>query len=224
MAAHRAAHQSETRRRRAAWRPIAAAAAGAAVLVGTGFGVWATLNATASGSAESVSTGPLKLTMAANGAGFSNAISNLAPGDVVNRYVDLTNNGTLDAQNLTVQVAGTGSAALLTDGASPATTKALRVSITSCTAAWAPTTGTCSGTTSTVLAATQVSGLSTATNIIAGSIPSGTAAHLQISTQLPDQTETTVNGNLPASTIQGLSATLTYTFGEAQRTATTTNS
>jgi hypothetical protein len=224
MAAHRAAHQSEDRRRRAAWRPFAAAAAGAAVLVGTGFGVWATLNATASGTAESVSSGTLKLTLAANGTGFSNAISNLAPGDVVNRYVDLTNSGTLDAQNLTVQVAGTGASALLTDGVSPATTKALRVSITSCTGTWAPTTGVCSGSTSPVLAATTVSGLASATNIIAGSIPSGTVAHLQISTQLPDQTETTVNGNLPATTIQGQSATLTYTFAETQRTATTTNS
>jgi hypothetical protein len=224
MAAHRAVHQSEDRRRRAAWRPFAAAAAGAAVLVGAGFGVWASLNATASGSAESVSSGTLKLTMAANGTGFQNAISNLAPGDIVNRYVDLSNSGTLDAQNLTVQVAGTGASVLLTDGVSPSTTKALKVSITSCTAAWAPTTGTCSGTTSTVLAATTISGLSTATNIIAGSIPAGTVAHLQISTQLPDQTETTVNGNAPATTIQGQSATLTYTFGEAQRTATTTNS
>jgi hypothetical protein len=226
MAAHRAAHhiESENNRRRAAWRPFAAAAAGAAVLVGTGFGVWASLNATASGSAESVSSGTLKLTLAANGTGFSANINNLAPGDVVNRYVDLTNGGTLDAQNLTVQVAGTGSAALLTDGVSPATTKALRVSITSCTGTWAPTTGTCSGTTSPVLASTAVGGLASATSIIAGSIPSGTVAHLQISTQLPDQTETTVNGNLPASTIQGQNATLTYTFGEAQRTAVTTNS
>lgn len=220
----RAAHRAEDRRRRAAWRPLAAATVGAGILVGTGFGVWATLNATASGTAESISSGTLKLTMAANGTGFSSAISNLAPGDVVNRYVDLTNSGTLDAQALTVQVAATGSQALITDGVSPATTKALRVSITSCSVAWAPATGTCSGTTSQVLAATAVSGLSAATSIIPGSIPAGTLAHLQISTQLPDQTETTVNGTVPATTVQGQSATLTYTFGESQRTATTTNS
>jgi hypothetical protein len=60
--------------------------------------------------------------------------------------------------------------------------------------------------------------------LIAGAIQSGNVAHLQITTQLPDQNETTVNGNLPATTIQGQSATLTYTFGETQRTATTTNS
>jgi len=224
MAGTHAAHRVEDRRRRAAWRPLAAAVVGAGVVVGAGLGVWASLNATASGSAETVQSGTLKLTMAANGTGFSQGINNVAPGDVVNRYVALTNSGTLDAQALTVQVAATGSSALITDGVSPSTTKALRVSITSCSVAWAPTTGTCSGTTSTVLAATPLSGLSSAVSLIAGSIPSGTVANLQISTQLPDQNETTVNGALPANTIQGLSANLTYTFAETQRTATTTNS
>lgn len=223
MAAHSADNRKDNKKR-AAWRPIAVAVVGAGVVVGTGFGVWASLNATASGTAQSISTGTLKLTMAANGVGFNQAISNVAPGDVVNRYVDLTNSGTLDAQNLTVQVAATGSQALITDGVSPATTKALRVSITSCSGTWAPTTGTCSGTTSVVMAATPVSGLSSATSLIAGSITSGTVAHLQISTQLPDQTETTVNGTLPSTTIQGQNAQLAYTFTETQRTATTTNS
>jgi hypothetical protein len=223
MAAH-SAETSKNNRKRAAWRPIALAVVGTGVVVGTGFGVWASLNATASGAAESVTSGTLKLTMAANGTGFAQAIGNVAPGDTVNRYVDLTNSGSLDAQNLNVTVAATGSQALITDGVAPATTKALRVSITSCSGAWNATTGACSGTTSAVLAATPVSGLASATNIIAGSIPAGTVAHLQISTQLPDQAETTVNGNLPATTIQGQTANLTYTFGEAQRTAQTTNS
>jgi len=181
------------------------------------------MNASASSSAQAVTSGTLKLTMSANGTGFSQGVSNLAPGDVVNRYVDLSNSGTLDAQALTVQVAATGSGALITDGVAPATTKALRVSITSCTKAWAPATGTCSGTTSTVLAATALSGLSSAVSLIPGSIPTGAQVYLQVSTQLPDQTETTVNGALPATTIQGQSATLTYTFTESQRTAVTTN-
>ncbi|MCW2603608.1 MAG: hypothetical protein JWN61_1743 [Pseudonocardiales bacterium] len=224
MTAHHAPHHTENRRRRAAWRPVAVAAVGAALVVGTGFGVWASLNATATGTAETVSSGTLKLTLAANGVGFSQGITNVAPGDIVNRYVDLANSGTLDAQSLTVQVGATGSGALITDGVAPATTKALRVTITSCTTNWAPTTGICSGTTSIVLAATPVSGLSTAASLIAGAIPAGTVAHLQVSTQLPDQTETTVNGNLPATTIQGQSAVLAYTFGEVQRTSTTTNS
>ena len=210
-----------TRRRRAAWRPFAAAAAGAAVLVGTGFGVWATLNATATGSDEAISSGTLKLTMAANGVGFSSAITNMAPGDVVNRYVNLTNGGTLDAQNLTVQVGGTGSSALLTDGTS---SKGLRVSINACSVAWNPANGACTGTATSILAATPVSGLANAVNIGAGAIAAGGAQYLQVSTQLPDQSETTINGTLPSGTIQGQTATLTYTFGETQRNATTTTS
>jgi hypothetical protein len=223
MAAHRAEDENN-RKKKAAWRPIAMAVAAAGVLLGTGFGVWASLNATASGAAQTVQTGTLKLTMAPNGVGFGQAINNLAPGDNVNRYVALTNSGTLDARDLTVSVAATGSQALITDGTAPATTKALRVTITSCTNAWNPTTGTCSGTTNVVLPATPVNQLATATSVIAGAIPAGTVANLQISTQLPDQNETTVNGTLPTTTIQGQSAQLTYTFAETQRTAQTTTS
>ena len=39
-----------------------------------------------------------------------------------------------------------------------------------------------------------------------------------------DQAEITVNGAPPAGTIQGLSSALTWTFGETQRTASTTGS
>ncbi|GLY44102.1 hypothetical protein Amsp01_101250 [Amycolatopsis sp. NBRC 101858] len=193
------------------------------MLAAMGAGVWATLSATASNATpETVSSGTLKLTLAANGAGFDQAIANLAPGDVVNRYVDLTSGGSLDAQALTLQVGATGSAALVTDGAS---TKALRVTVKQCPGTWTATSGTCSGgTASTLLAATPLSGLSSAQSLISGAVAAGSVAHLQVSVQLPDQTETTVNGALPAATIQGLTANLTYTFAETQRSAVTTNS
>ena len=45
-----------------------------------------------------------------------------------------------------------------------------------------------------------------------------------MTTTLPDQNETTTNGTLPGGTIQGLSTTLTFTFSETQRAATTTES
>ncbi|MCS7480335.1 TasA family protein [Umezawaea endophytica] len=211
------------RRRRSAWRPVAFAAIAVAAVVAVGGGVWATLSATtANGTPEQVTTGTLKLTMAANGSGFDQAIANMAPGDTVNRYVDLTSGGTLDAQALTLQVAATGSANLVTDGA---TTKALRVTVRQCTnGTWTPATGVCGGTPTTLLAATPLSTLTGAQSLIPGVVAAGTVQRLQISVQLPDQTETTVNGVRPAATIQGLTANLTYTFAEAQRTATTTNS
>lgn len=212
-------------RRRAAWRPLAAAVVGGAALLTTGFGVWASLTATAANVApESVSTGTLKLTLTDNGAGFSQAIANVAPGDVVNRYVTLTNGGTLDAQALSVKVDATGSAALISDGVSPATTKGLRVTMTSCSVAWTPGTGACGGTSTQVLAATPLSALTAPVSLVPGSIAAGNLQHVRVSVQLPDQNETTVNGVLPASTIQGQTANLTYTFAEVQRTATTTNS
>ncbi|OLR94063.1 TasA family protein [Actinokineospora bangkokensis] len=212
-------------RRKSAWRPLAVAASGAAVLVAVGAGVWATLSAQAVNTTpEQVTSGTLKLTLANNGAGFGQSVSNLAPGDVVNRFVTLTNGGTLDGQALTMQVAATGSAALITDGTGSSTTKALRVAVDSCPTAWAPTTGTCSGTVTNLLAATPLSALSTAATLVSGSVTAGANEYLRVQLTLPDQNETTVNGTLPASTIQGLTANLTYTFTETQRTATTTNS
>jgi hypothetical protein len=217
---------SHSKSRRSAWRPLAVAVAGGAVLVTTGFGVWASLNATAfNTSPQAISSGTLSLTMAANGNGFSQSITNVAPGDVINRYVDLTNGGSLAAQGLTLGVAATGSSALITDGTTPAT-KALRVSVSSCSTTWTPTTGVCasSGTVTSLLSATPVSSLSTAASLISGAIASNALEHLQISVQLPDQTETTANGSAPSTTIQGQTANLTYTFTEVQRTVTTTNS
>jgi hypothetical protein len=214
------------RTKRPAWRPLAGAVAGGALLVTAGFGVWASLSATAFNTTpHSISSGTLSLTLADNGAGFTSTVSNMAPGDVVNRYVDLTNGGTLDAQGLTLGVAATGSTTLITDGTSPAT-KALRVSVSSCSTSWTPTTGVCSasGTVTSLLAATPLSSLSTAASLISGAVAHAAIVHLQVSVQLPDQAETTTNGTAPATTIQGQSASLTYTFSEAQRTATTTNS
>lgn len=209
-------------RRRSAWRPVALAAVGGSVLVAMGAGVWATLGATAANvTPEQVTNGTLKLAMAPNGAGFTQNITNLAPGDVVNRYVDLTNGGTLDAQALTLRVDAAGAGALVADGG---TTKALRVSVASCTGAWNPATAACDGTASSLLAPTQLGGLASAASLVPEVMASGSMRHLRVSVQLPEQTEVTVNGALPANTVQGQSVNLTYTFGQTQRSAATTNS
>ncbi|HVS69061.1 MAG TPA: TasA family protein [Mycobacteriales bacterium] len=222
--ANPARHAGATRR--TAWRPLAVAVTGGALLMTAGFGVWASLNATAfNASPQSVSSGTLSLTLADNGAGFSSNITNMAPGDVVDRYVNLTNGGTLAAKALTMSIAATGSSALITDGTSPAT-KALTVAVNSCSTSWTAATGVCasSGTVTSLLSATTLSGLSSAQSLIAGSIAVNEVEHLQIVVTLPDQTETTTNGSAPGTTIQGQSADLTYTFNESQRNATTTDS
>lgn len=218
-------------------RTVAAAAFGIGVLALTGAGVYAGLNANATGS-QAVSSGTLKLTVANNGAGFSQAVANLAPGDVVNRFVDVTSGGTLDAQSLTLGAADSSPTKLTTDG-----TNGLHVTVSACTdsvtttgATWT-TGGVCQGSlvgglpgqtspgTTTVVAnnASLTSLISSPATLFA-SVPAGAVEHLKMAVTLPDQNETTTNGTLPANSIQGLTANLTWTFNEAQRTATTTSS
>ena len=190
-----------------------------------GTNVFAGLNATVSAT-NTDSSGTLILTNANNGVGFSQSMSNLAPGDVVNRYVTLTNGGSLDAQSLGLAITATGTPTLITDGVSPATTKALTVAIFSCTGGtWNTSTGACSGTTNTEVAATSLSAFSLKKSFaVTSTLASAGTSNLQIQVTLPDQNETTVNGVLPTSTVQGGSVSLSYLFSEAQRTSTTSNS
>ncbi|MEI7541409.1 MAG: hypothetical protein WCJ89_08030, partial [Actinomycetes bacterium] len=51
----------------------------------------------------------------------------------------------------------------------------------------------------------------------------GSISFLKIAISLPAGTEVTADGVLPGGTIQGLTTTLSWTFTEQQRTATSTN-
>ncbi len=187
-------------------------------------GVYAGLSATATGS-ESVTSGTLNLTLTADGtsAGFSNFTPKMAPGDTDNVYVNLNNTGTLaSAAGMTLAVAGAPANAL-TNGSVAG--EGLTVTATQCSVAWTVATGVCSGTTTSILANTQVSALSTATalsNIPALIAATGQVAHVQFSLGLV-ATETSTNGISPAQTIQGLTTALTFTFTEQQRTGVATN-
>jgi hypothetical protein len=206
--------------RRTKRRLTAAAAVAASGLALTTGGVLAALNATAfNTTAQPVSSGTLRLTLADNGAGFSIALSNLAPGDVANRFVTLTNAGTLDATGLTLGVADTVNSKLTTDAVN-----GLRVTVSSCPTAWNPTAGTCT-VTPTVISTTPLATLKTTPGALSSAtVPAGAAMHLRLAIALPDQTETTVNGVLPSNTTQGTSANLTWTFTQTQRAAVSTNS
>jgi hypothetical protein len=186
--------------------------------------VFASLTASATNtSGGSVSTGTLKLTQAPSGVagitgGFVTAITTMAPGDTINRYVDLTNGGTLDATAPTLGIAAAATA-LTTDA-----TNGLKVLVSNCTVAWTNA-GVCSGTTTVVLAQTAASVLVSAPTAI--TLPSNLASavsHLQFSIALPAGTENVLNGTLPGGTIQGLSTAITWTIAETVRTATNTNS
>jgi hypothetical protein len=189
-------------------------------------GVYAALTGVATGS-EAVSSGSLNLTLSADvGAGFSNFVAPMAPGDTNNVYVNLNNTGTLaSAAGMTLWVAGTPANAL-TNGTAPG--EGLTVSATQCSVAWTLATGVCSGTTTSILVSTQISSMNTSgtavslSNVPALAASTGKVAHVQVSLGLVG-TETSTNGVAPSPTIQGLSTTLAYTFTEQQRTGVVTN-
>ncbi|MEO7587240.1 MAG: hypothetical protein ABIS84_04355 [Arachnia sp.] len=187
-------------------------------------GVYASLNAKATNVTPQVAdSGTLSLTMApgTGSLGFGTKLENLAPGDVSNRYVDLTNGGTLASTGLSLDVVATGTPALITDGS---TTKALRVTVKSCSAAWDLSNGTCTGTVKTEIAAAPLSSLSTARAFTSTTgLTVGGVSRLQVSVTLPDQTEITLNGVAPTTTVQGGSVGLTFSFTEAQAAPGTTN-
>jgi hypothetical protein len=202
---------------------IAAAAIGGAGLVSSN--VFAALTATASNTTGgSVTTGTLSLTLAPSSVsgitgGFTTAITAMGPGDTVNRYIDLTNAGTLDGATPTLQIASVDSSTIVNNP-----TTGLQVSISACTVAWTNT-GTCSGTTSVVIASTPVATLkSSAQNITLPTVLAGGLNRLKVSMALPAGSENTVNGVLPVNTVQGLTAALTWSFTVTERSAVTTNS
>ena len=203
---------------------VVAAALGGTALVSSS--VFAALTASANNtSGGSVTTGTLMLTQAASGVsgitgGFATAITGMAPGDVINRYVDLTSGGTLNSASMTLGATGTGATALTTNG-----TAGLQVTIKECSVVWTNT-GTCSGTMTTSMASASVLSLATPASLTlqANSLLSGAVIHLQIGIALPAGSEVTVNGVLPGGTVQGLTTAVTWTFTETQRLATTTNS
>lgn len=214
-----AAPPPEERRRRL--RLILATLLALAALAMTGAAVLAGLSANAA-STENVTSGTVSLTVPAGSGsvGLNQSVSNMAPGDVSHVYVDLTNGGSLDGNDITLGVTGTGTSLLTTS-----TTDGLAVAITQCSVAWTVSTGTCSGTTTPLVAATPVATLSsTPASVVSGDVPAGTVCDLQVSLSLPNQNETTVNGVFPNPTIQGQNTTLTYTFSETQRPPITTNS
>ena len=186
-------------------------------------GVYAWLSATATG-AEQVTSGTLNLTLTPDvGVGFSNFTGKMAPGDSDNVYVNLNNTGTLaTAAGMTLAVAGLPVNAL-TNGS--VTGEGLTVTATQCSVAWTLATGVCSGTTTPILATTQVSALSAPvalSNVPALVAATGQVAHVQVSLGFV-ATETSTNGVAPTATVEGLSTTLTYTFTEQQRTGVATN-
>lgn len=174
-------------------------------------------------TAHGITSGTLKLTQANNGVGFSSTIADMAPGDIVNRYVDYTNTGSLASKALRLKVTDATSTILTSDS-----TKGLQLVVSDCSTSWNYSTGACSSSgVTTQLLSSPISALTsdTAFSNISTLAANAGMLHLQFKLTLPDaaNNEMTTNGALPPGTIQGLSASLTWTLSETQRDAVTTH-
>jgi spore coat-associated protein N len=189
---------------------LAVVSAAAAV---ASLGTFASFTSSTSAS-QSVSSGTVTVALGATGASTNRltvSATGIAPGDTIQRSVDLSNTGTIDFGSVTLTTTASPTSLLDTDA-----TNGLQMVIDKCSTAWteagtAPAyTYTCGGTTSTVLASRAVIGSSLALSNLS-SITAGSSDKLRVTLTLP---------SAAGNTFQNLSSTISYTFTATQRTAT----
>jgi predicted ribosomally synthesized peptide with SipW-like signal peptide len=189
---------------------LAAVAAAASI---AGLATFATFTSSVSQS-QSITTGTVQIALGATGASTNRlniGATAVAPGDTIQRSVDLINQGSLNLASVALTTSATTSSLLDTDA-----TNGLQMVIDKCSVPWteggtAPAyTYTCSGTTSSVVASTPVIGTNMTMNNLSA-LTAGNTDHLRVTLTLP-----ATAGN----TFQGLTSTVQYTFTGTQRAAT----
>jgi spore coat-associated protein N len=178
-----------------------------------GLGTFATFTSSTSAS-QSVSSGTVTIALGATGASTNRltvGASNIAPGDTIQRSVDLIDSGSIDLSGITLTTSASPSSLLDTDA-----TNGLQMVIDRCSNAWteggsAPAyTYTCSGTTSTVLASRPIVGSNlTLSNLTA--LTNGVTDHLRVTLSFP---------SAAPNSFQNQSSTIQYTFTGTQRAGT----
>jgi spore coat-associated protein N len=176
-----------------------------------GLGTYATWTSTTSEN-HTISSGTVTIALGATGAATNRlniGASALAPGDTLQRSVDLTNSGTLDLASVTLTTSASPSSLLDTD-----VTNGLQMVIDRCSVAWTesgpPYTYSCSGSTSTVLASRAVIGSNLSLSNL-GVTTAGATDHLRVTLTLPSGAP---------DTLQNKTSTITYAFTGTQRAAT----
>ena len=175
-----------------------------------GLGTFATFTSSTSAS-HTVASGTVVIALGASGSAnrLSVGATGLAPGDTMERAVDVINNGTLDMASVALATSATTSSLLDTD-----TTNGLQMVIDKCSVAWTesgpPYTYTCGGSTSSVLSSRAViqTGV-TLSNLSA--LTAGNTDHLRVTLTFPSGA-----GN----SFQNKSSTIQYTFTGTQRSGT----
>jgi len=176
-----------------------------------GLATFATFTSTTS-SSHTISSGTVTIALGATGASTNRlniGASAVAPGDTIQRSVDLANSGSLDLASVTLTTSASPSSLLDTDASN-----GLQMVLDKCSQAWTesgpPYAYTCGGTSSSVLASRAVIGNNlTLSNL--GSTTAGATDHLRVTLTLPSGA-----GN----TLQNQSSTITYAFTGTQRAAT----
>ena len=178
-----------------------------------GLGTFATFTSSTSAS-QSVSSGTVTIALGATGAATNRltvGASNIAPGDTIQRSVDLINSGSIDLSGITLTTNATTSSLLDTDA-----TNGLQMVIDRCSNAWteggtAPAyTYTCSGATSSVLASRAVVGSNLTLSSLAA-LTNGVTDHLRVTLSFP---------SAAPNSFQNQSSTVQYTFTGTQRAGT----
>jgi predicted ribosomally synthesized peptide with SipW-like signal peptide len=205
---------TRTRTTGGGWSPTRKLLASLAVLGAAasiaGLGTFATFTSSTSAS-HTVSSGTVTIALGATGASTNRltvGASAIAPGDTIQRSVDLINSGSLDLASVTLTTTATTSSLLDTDA-----TNGLQMVIDKCSVAWTETGGppytyTCGGTTTSVLASAPVIGASLALGNL--TLTAGTDNYVRVTLTLPSGAP---------NTLKGLASTITYAFTATQRTA-----
>ena len=175
-----------------------------------GLGTFASFTSSTS-AGQSISSGTVSIALGASGPAnrLAVAATNLVPGDTVQRAVDLTSNSSDPLGSVSLQTSASPGNALTTDP------NGLTVKVDKCSVAWtesgvAPAyTYTCSGSTTSILAATAAGNTSSLSSLAA--LTSGSSTdHLLVTLALP---------SAAGNSLQGLSTTITYSFTGTQRAA-----
>jgi spore coat-associated protein N len=188
---------------------------GAAASV-AGLGTYATFTSSTPAENQALTSGTLSIALGATGAATNRldvGASDIAPGDTIQRSVDLSNGAsTIDLASITLDTSVVGASSPLDSDA----TNGLQMTIDKCDVPWteggtAPAyTYTCGGTTSTVLASTPVIGTGLALSNLSA-LTAGQTDHLRVTLSLPTSAD---------NTFQGQSSTIGFTFTGTQRAGT----
>ena len=176
-----------------------------------GLGTFATFTSSTSAS-HTVASGTVTIALGATGASTNRLnvdATAIAPGDTIQRSVDLIDQGTLNLASVTLTTTATTSSVLDTDA-----TYGLQMVIDKCSQAWTesgpPYTYTCAGSTSSVLSSRAVIQTGVALSNL-GALTAGATDHLRVALTFPSGA-----GN----SFQNKSSTIQYTFTGTQRAGT----